>query len=250
VRIALNARNGMALAALSFLMQETHELAHTSVGRILCGCWGERDFNLWRLCDDCAREAPLTLLATFAGPVYSFSIIWLGYYLLTRVSTRAASIGFALIVGSMPFSRVLTPIFGGGDEIFALTRLGLDHPTAWALALVLVFGLAVPPVARIYGLIENRRKVLWMIGLILAPFLLVGAVVFGLLQGLVLKNGILDEEWIMGSPLIVTLWLFAAMGLFALFGRHTVTFLKATDARPIRSHQPPVPARVPERGRS
>jgi len=226
MRIALTARNSVALLALSFLMQETHELAHTSVGRLLCGCWGKRNFNVWRLCIDCASEAPLTLLATFAGPLYSFLVIWVGYYMLTRVSARARSIGLALVVSSMPFSRVLTPLFGGGDEIFGLTRLGVSHSLARAASLVLVFALAVPPVVKIYKLIENRRKPLWMGGLLLVPFFLVGAVVFGVLQGLVLRNGIMDGVWIMGSPIIVTVWLFVSAVLFAMFGKHTVTLLE------------------------
>src|SRR5690606_9339921 len=133
----------------------THELAHTSVGRLLCGCWGARDFNVWGLCRQCVTGPPLTLLATFAGPAYSFAMIWLGYYMLTRASARSKSIGLALVVSSMPFSRVLTPLVGGGDEIFGLTRLGVDRSVAWPLALVVVFALAVPPVVKIYRLIEN-----------------------------------------------------------------------------------------------
>lgn len=228
MRIELNVRNGIALAALSFLMQETHELAHTSVGRLICGCWGHRDFNVWTLCAECAHQAPLTLLATFAGPLYSFSIIWIGYYLLTRATATTKSVGFALIVSSMPFSRVLTPLFGGGDEIFALRRLGVDHSIAWALVLVVVLALLVPPVVKIYNLIENRRKLLWMIGLLLVPFLMVGAVVFAVLQGMILRKGILDEPWIMGSPLLVTLWLFVVVALLGVFGRHIPTLLQAS----------------------
>jgi hypothetical protein len=226
MRIALTARNSAALLALSFLMQETHELAHTSVGRVLCGCWGKRDFNVWGLCRDCASEPPLTLLATGAGPFYSFSVIWLGFYLLSRVSPRAKSVGFALVVSSMPFSRVLTPLFGGGDEIFALTRLGIGHPVAWASTLVLVFALAIPPLVKIHRLIDNRHKLLWLAGLLLAPFLAVGIVVFGVLQGLVLRNGVLADAGILGSPMIVTLWLTVSAGLFAMFAAHIPTLLQ------------------------
>lgn len=229
MRIALTPRNTTALLALTFLMQETHELAHTSVGRLICGCWGPRNFNLWGLCRQCAAGEPLTLLATFAGPLYSFSVIWIGYYLLYRASARAKSVGFALVVSSMPFSRVLTPLIGGGDEIFGMTRLGVDHALAWGIALALVFALAVPPIVRIYTLIGNRRRVLWMVGLILVPFLLTGAVVFGVLQGLVLRSGILRDAWIMGSPMIVTVWLFTTAGAFAIFGRHLPTLLRSTQ---------------------
>lgn len=226
MRVELTLRNSIALAFLSFLMQETHELAHTCVGRLLCGCWGKRDFNLWSLCKDCANEEPLTLLATFSGPLYTFSVIWLGYYLLTRASAATKSVGFALIVSSMPFSRVLTPIFGGGDEVFGLRRLGVEHSVAWAVGLVAVLALAVPPVVKIYRVIQNRRKWLWIVGLLLGPFLLVGAVVFGVLQGQMLKKGILSEDWIMGSPIIVTAWLILCSLVFAAFAKHIPTLLR------------------------
>ena len=228
MKIALTARNSTALVALSFLMQETHELAHTFVGRLICGAWGRRDFNVWGLSRNCTNDEPLTLLATFAGPAYTFSVIWIGYYLLTRRSVRERSVGFALVVSSMPFSRVLTPLLGGGDEIFGLRRLGVDHLVAWGLTLVVVFGLAVFPLVRIYRLIENRRKPLWIIGLLLVPFLLVGAIVFGILQTLMLKNGILADYWIMGSPILVTMWLFVSATVFAIFGKNIVTILKHT----------------------
>lgn len=97
---------------------------------------------------------------------------------------------------------------------------------AWASTLILVFALAVPPVVKICTLIENRRKPLWIIGLMLVPFLMVGAIVFGVLQGLLLKNGILSATWIMGSPMIVTVWLLVSAGLFLTFGKHIVTLLK------------------------
>lgn len=239
MRIALTPRNSTALLFLSFLMQETHELAHTAVGRLICGCWGRRDFNLWGLCQNCAHGEPLTLLATFAGPAYSFAVIWIGYWLLTQTSVKTKSVGLALVISSMPFSRVLTPLIGGGDEIFALTRLGISHAIAWPVALVVVFALAVPPMVKIYRLVENKRKPLWIIGLLLVPFLAVGAVVFGLLQELVLKNGILDDDWILGSPILVTAWLVFSAGMFAVFSKDIVTLLKKTP----NPSNPPVPAR-------
>lgn len=220
MKIQLTAPNVTALAALSFLMQETHELAHTSVGRLICGCWGERDFNVWGLCGDCAHGEPLTVLATFAGPVYSFAVIWIGYFLLTRASARTKSIGFALIVSSMPFSRILTPIFGGGDEVFGLRALGLDGAVAWPVALAAVLLLATPPVVKLYRTIQNRRKPLWLIGLLLVPFLMIGAVVFALLQGQLLRNGVMSDYWILGSPMLVSVWLFVVLGMLLVFGRH------------------------------
>jgi hypothetical protein len=231
MKIVLTPLNALALAALSFVMQETHELAHTLVGRLLCGCWGRRNFNVWGLCADCAAQEPLTVLATFAGPAYSFAVIWIGYVMLSKRSTRAASVGFALIIASMPFSRVLTPIFGSGDEIFGLRVLGVDRSAAWPIGLLVVLALAVPPVVRIYRTIANRHRGWWMAGLLLVPFFMIGAVVFGVLQTLVLGNGILAADGVLGSPIIVTVWFGVSAGILLAVGRHLTTLLRPADAR-------------------
>ena len=100
-----------------------------------------------------------------------------------------------------------------------------------------MFALAVPPVVKIYRLIENRRKPLWIVGLLLVPFLAVGVVVFGILQAMVLKNGILDDYWILGSPIIVTLWLFVSAGVFLILRKHVATLLTAPGTREVWSAQ-------------
>lgn len=41
MKISLTLKNSTALLFLCFIMQETHEITHTTVGRIVCGCWGK-----------------------------------------------------------------------------------------------------------------------------------------------------------------------------------------------------------------
>ena len=95
----------------------------------------------------------------------------------------------------------------------------------------LVFALVVPPVVRLYRLIDNRRKGAWMAGLLLVPFFLVGAVVFGLLQALLLRNGVLADDGILGSPIIVTLWLcLSGTAVLALY-RELGTLLTSAGRR-------------------
>lgn len=226
MRISLTPKNSAALLLLSFLMQETHELAHTGVGRIICGCWGRRNFNLWNLCSGCSDENALSILSTYAGPVYSFSVIWAGYFLLAKPTAKLKSIGLALIVSSMPFSRILTPIFGGGDEVYALNTHWNNHTLAWIVAVVIVFSLVIPPCVKVWNTIENKRKTLWFLGLIFVPFLMTGLVVFAILQSLLLGNGVLDEYWILGSPMLVTLWLMVCISGCLIFGRSLTTLLQ------------------------
>lgn len=229
MKISLSPRSIIALMSLSFIMQETHEIAHTGVGRIICGCWGKRNFNLWGLCKECAEAESLTLLATYAGPFYTYAFIWTGFYLLHKTSAKLQSIGLALIVSSMPFSRVLTPIFGGGDIIYALNR-SWDHKNlAWAVGLTIVLLLLLPPVIKLGQIIENRSRTLWLIGLLLIPFLMVGLVVFGILQGLLLENGILSNEWIMGSPALVSIWLILNIMIFIITASSIRDLLKPAN---------------------
>lgn len=231
MKIKLTPKNTVALVFLSFFMQETHELAHTSIGRLICGCWGERNFNVWSVCKGCSSEQPLSLLATVAGPFYSFSIIWIGYYLLTKPSSKLKSAGFSLIVASMPFSRVLTPVFGSGDEVLVLNRLLNNHTLAWVISLALVFLLAIPPVVKIWHTIQNKPKGLWITSLLLVPFLLTGLVVFAILQESLLNKGVLSDYWILGSPVLVTVWLILCVIVCIVLGRSLTTILQPTGTK-------------------
>src|SRR5690606_23929305 len=204
-----------------------HELAHTSVGRMVCGCWGKRNFNVWNLCGECWAENPLAILATYAGPAYSFLMIWSGFILLSdRFSARIRSIGFALIVSSMPFSRIMTPIFGGGDEVYAFNSTWNNHTLSWIAAGVITFSLTIPPCVRLWNTIGSRRRIWWFLGLIFVPFLMTGLVVFGVLQTLLLGNGVLTDYWAMGSPMLITVWLMVCVGVCLILGRSLTTLLQ------------------------
>lgn len=226
LRLSLKPRSTIALLFLSFFMQETHELAHTGVGRIICGCWGRRNFNLWGLCSGCSDEKPLSILATWGGPAYTFSLIWLGVLLLTKPSPRQKSFGFALVVSSMPFSRIVSPLTGSGDEVFALrTHLG-NHTAAWAIGLAAVLLLVIPPVVRLFRTIGNRRRGWWLVGLLLVPFLMTGLVVFAILQSVLLENGVLASYGILGSPILVTVWFAICVVVVVIFGNSLGSLLQ------------------------
>jgi hypothetical protein len=180
--ITLSWKKCVALAFLSFFMQETHELAHTGIGRLICGCWGERNFNVWQLCAGCRGRQPLAMLATWAGPLYSFLVLWVGYWLVRAPSAGRVSIGLSLVVSTMPISRVITPVFGGGDEVYALNTRLHDHTLSSIIGLAIVLLAVLPPSIMAFNVIGNRRRGLWFVGLLLVPFVLTGAVVFGVLR--------------------------------------------------------------------
>lgn len=226
MKLSITLKNSIALIFLSFIMQETHELAHTGVGRLMCGCWGERNFNVWSVCEGCSEKQPLAILSTFAGPFYSFLVLWIGWRLLLSPSSKTKSIGFALIIATMPLSRIITPLFGGGDEIYGLNRLLNNYSISWAIGLPLVLIFVLPPVVKAWNVISNKNKVWWFIGLLFVPFVIVGAVIFGILQSLLLDNGFMSEYWILGSPKLVTIWFIISIVIFAVFSKSIQTLLQ------------------------
>ena len=111
----------LTFLALTFVMHEAHEIVHTSIGRIICGCWGQRDFNVWGLCDSCETN-PYGILSTLAGPIFTFIMIWYGSSLLDKNNNQKV-FGFSLIFANMPFARIFNLMIGGGDEVVVVNSL-------------------------------------------------------------------------------------------------------------------------------
>lgn len=225
MKLKLSLKYFLAFIPLIFLMGETHELVHTSVGRMICGCWGARDFNVWGLCKGCKDTFPnLSIMATFAGPFYSYIIVWIGYFLLGKdKSSKSKAWGITLIASNILFARILTSAFASGDEVYGLKRLFDSLYIAWPLGLSIVVLLSLPPLIRVYKTIQNEKKNSWFIGVLILPFAIamVGAIILNSL----LKGGLLNEVWILGSPKLITYWLiFISVGF--LFTYKNITRLQ------------------------
>jgi hypothetical protein len=206
----------LTFLALTFVMHEAHEIVHTSIGRLICGCWGERDFNGWGLCNGCFEQNPISILATFAGPIFTFIMIWIGTFLIGQdKSDRQKVMGFSLIFANMPFARILTAAIGGGDEVWGLNQLLKNHPLAWTIGLLLILAITIIPLVKSFKLIANKRKIGWFLLFFLAPTFIDLLVVLGVMNTL-LEKGVLSDYWILGSPIIVTAWTVFVTGLFFL----------------------------------
>jgi len=218
LRITLN--YVLAFLSLVFVMHEAHEIAHTAVGRMICGCWGQRDFNSWGVCEGCPERQPLAILSTFAGPLFTFTMIWAGVNLIGKNrSDRQKAIGFSLIFANLPFARILTASMGSGDEVWGLNNLLGNKTFAWPLGLMLVSMLSLFPLWKAFKLIENKRKVGWFLLFLILPILVDISVVLGLMNTLLAK-GIFSKYWILGSPKIVTVWTGVVTGLYILTNRN------------------------------
>ncbi len=212
--IKLNFKFIIAFIALIFVMHEAHEIVHTVVGWLICGCWGERDFNVWGLCEGCIDKHPIALVATFMGPLFTFCMIWLGgSYLKSNNNNKQKSFGFALIFANMPFARILTASLGSGDEVFGLTKLIHNHTLSWVIGWIFILMVVFYPLSKAYNLISNKRRIGYFLLFFLAPVAIDLIVVLGLMNTLLNKN-ILSTYWIMGSPILVTVWTASVVCVF------------------------------------
>jgi len=206
----------LTFLALTFVMHEAHEIVHTTIGRIICGCWGLRDFNVWDLCEGCAEQKAISIIATFAGPAFTFIMIWIGAYLIGKNKTNdQKAFGFSLIFANIPFARILTASIGGGDEVWGLYQLLKNHPLAWTIGLITVVIITIIPLYKAFMLIENKSRIGWFLLFFLAPTVIDLLLVMGLMNT-VLENGILSNYWILGSPILVTLWTITVTTIFIL----------------------------------
>jgi hypothetical protein len=197
-----------AFFALNGVVSELHEQAHITTGRLVHGCYGPRDFNNWQEC--AASSVPL---ASMAGPVFSYIVMWLGAWLLARAATPARrALGFALVFSPLPFARVFTVLMGGGDEKIFLTAFAGDAVPpgvlrACALALTLLF--CAPPVWMAWRALDNRHRGWIVAGFCVVPLLVIWVYKFKVLNGLLLQ-GVLATPVILGTPAFVLL-VFALM---------------------------------------
>lgn len=205
MKINLSFKYVIAFLSLLFVMHELHEIAHTSIGRIICGCWGKRDFNVWELCEGCSKEHPISILATIAGPLFSFIMIFLGAWLLKKQKLNFKSLGFSLIFANMPFGRLLSAILSSGDEVYILETFGLNSITAHISGVLIITVIIFYPLTLTYKSISNKRKMIWFFGFLFLPLIIdILIVLIGL--NTLLTKGFLSDYWILGSPVLVSRW--------------------------------------------
>jgi hypothetical protein len=201
---------------LTFLLAELHEIAHTSVGRLICGCWGKRDFNEWSLCPSCDGNS-MGFVSTMTGPIFTFLIAFWGASMLKKEnSIEKTTLGLSLIFSSAGFGRILNVWpFGGGDEFTVFyNQVFNENRTVSLIAAFLVVSILIfYPLKKAYLFIENKNKIWWFIGFLILPFVAILAMILGVLNT-ILASGFLKEDWILGSPMVVTLWTVIVLVMF------------------------------------
>lgn len=207
MQIKITWKYAIAFIALDLVMMELHEQAHIQVGRMICGCYGERDFNVWHSCAECTHPA-LAYLATLAGPLFTYAMIWLGAWWLTKSeSSEKRTIGFSLVFANMAFARIFTALIGGGDEITVLKYGFADSLNITAvkkLGAVIVLLFCMPPLIIALKNISNERRLWYFAGFSILPMLFGLFYVFIFLNGL-LKKGFLSATMLLGTPTLILL---------------------------------------------
>ncbi len=194
--------------AFGFGLAEAHEVVHTNVGYMLGGCYGDRDFNFWALCD-ASYNHPLSYWASLSGPIFSFLVLWAGYFLIKRaenVSDKA--LGVAVVFASMPFGRILTVLLHKGDEFMVMRQLfGTDDNVTvlWMITTVIILGICLVPLIAAYKSLPEKKRWLSFTSLFVGPTV---AFIVVVLLGLntLLNNGLLAEQGLIGQPIIINIW--------------------------------------------
>lgn len=227
-RFDFDARWGVAFVALLFVHNELHELAHTAVGRLICGAWGPRNFNTWQTA---CYETPEIVLAPIAGLVWSYGLLWVGYSLLGPDSTPVRqSLGFCLVFATMPWGRLSTVASGGGDEMVILEGVfpSADPTILLASGVSIVVLLIAPPLYRAFGVLTGRRRWFVFAGVFFLPELLFSIVVLDVANP-ILERGVLSGRGILGAPVMVNVWTGFWLLVLALSWRRLLRTFVATD---------------------
>ena len=182
------------LVAFYFLIMlhgSMHELVHHFTGFLICGEWGTKSFNSFHLA---CNTRPWALLAIYAGPAYSYAMMWIGGFWLVRGATPLTrQLGYATIFAQLPFQRMTGPLFGWNDEWFATRQwIEASEPLRWVLT-ALLFAIALPPLVRAYFSIENKWRFVWFgLYFLVLPLLLFAPALLGL-EYLMVTRGVLNQ---------------------------------------------------------
>jgi hypothetical protein len=208
MHLLLTPRNILAFLALLFVCHELHELIHTVVGYVLCGCWGERDFRGWEVCAACPPTVNTTWI-TLAGPLLSYFLMWVAFFLMdAKRSVWQKAFGWALFFATLPLGRLLPVLDREGDES-VITRNVFDQVSmtvvSWGTELTIVFLLIVPVAVRAWRVLEPKKRGWVFTGFLIFP-LLAETVLMNQAANRLLHGGVLAGNGILGSPLLVNVW--------------------------------------------
>ena len=202
----------IAFFSLTILCGTSHEFVHHFAGRLICGCWGYKTFNSFQLCGSCGNNA-YGFLATVAGPVFTFALMWIGWYQLHKPDNQKRQLGFALIFANFPVNRMFFSLLGYNDEQWVARHLFGDSRWAYWITNLLIYLVCLPPLIAAYRSITNRGRFLWFSGFFVLPFVFVF-----LFAGMFLEEYLLLKERFLAGTVIGIPYLILVVELVSLAG--------------------------------
>jgi hypothetical protein len=192
---------------LTVVLLEQHEIVHILVGRFICACWGVRDFNGWSICDECDKVHLISWMATLAGPLFSFGIMWMGMFRISSPNSNNKAIGFSLIFANIPFGRICEAMKGADDEM-VVTRHLLRNNFSFSQMILICPGFVLipglPPIIKAFRVLINNYSWLYIPGFLTLP---IAFILIYILIGMnsLLSNRFLSNIGIIGTPLLITI---------------------------------------------
>ena len=202
--IRITPRYLVAFAALILLCGLGHEFAHHVTAAAVCGHFGYKTFNSFDLAAQCGNRPLAFVLSNWAGPLFTYALMWLGWHRLDSANPGTRRLGLALIFANFPVNRLFFAMLGWNDEQFVTrTVIGEGHLAFWLTNLA-IWVMAVPPLVAAWRALPPRRRFWWFTGFFLLPF----AFVLGF--GMVMENWLLlDKKFladtVLGIPLLLVL---------------------------------------------
>ena len=207
-------RWGVAFFFAILVAHDLHELVHTGVGRLICGAWGPRDFNVWSLADGCDTWVP-----TLMGPLLSWAIMWTGAALLRSADAGRRWTGLALVFAPNPLGRLLPALVGGGDEsVVARELTGRTGAAPRALVIAAALVIILPVLIAAWRALPVHRRFWWFLLLLAAGILVTGPLYIVLGNGL-LARGVLTTPGLLGASQLIELATLISLLGFATTGR-------------------------------
>ena len=191
LKLKITPKYCLAFYCVTMLHVSLHELVHHFVGAIICGEWGYKSFNSF---ETACENDPKTFIATYAGPLYTFLMMYVGMYLMKPGNSNFKKhLGFATIFAQLPAQRLMGPPMKFNDEMYATGQLWGYSTFNIVLVSLILTVICLPPLIKAYRAIQNKRRLLWfLLYFLFLPYILFGPM-FVLLEYLMLQRDFLSQ---------------------------------------------------------
>ncbi|HEY4335114.1 MAG TPA: hypothetical protein VGM89_04435 [Puia sp.] len=146
---------------LNLFVMEMHDWLHASVAALVSGSWGPRGFDRWQMAGNASISNGQRALATLAGPLVNYLVIWIGWIkMANRDSLADQSLGCNLVLAALPVAMLMAAFTGGGDLTNGLKLLfshydGMYHHLFATIGLLITLVICLLPLVRVFTLLPS-----------------------------------------------------------------------------------------------